>query len=93
MSNLYNNPGNKTIINPYSPLDTYDKGPCGVGIQAPKWVGIKYNPGRIIPGRPNISYKIMCECNEKPFNYTVNDARCLKERKNGVDYGYNNSLR
>jgi hypothetical protein len=98
MSEQYNNPGNKKIINPYSPLDTYNRGPCGVGIQAPTWVGIQNMFTRYtIPGHPYTVYRTMCACNKKPFNYNVNDDKCpellnIKNKKN-IDYGFNKSIK
>lgn len=107
MSEQYNNPGNQKIINPYSPLETYNRGPCGVGIQAPTWVGIQnvFKGYPSTPGHPNTVYRTMCVCDNKPYNYTVNDTckgksstrvtnalPTVKSRKD-VDYGFNKSIR
>lgn len=94
MSEQYNNPGNRKIINPYSPLETYNRGPCGVGIQAPIWAGLQniFTGYPTKPGHPNVVYRTMCSCDNKPYNYTVNDTCPVRNRKN-VDYGFNKSLR
>lgn len=97
MSEQYNNPGNKRIINPYSPLETYNKGPCGVGIQAPTWVGIQniFTGHTTKPGHPTTVYRTMCSCDSKPYNYTVNDkcSQMYAKNKKNIDYGFNRSLR